>query len=167
MVDLDGDGAPEVIVVESHELVGARLAVWEMDDDDRLVQRAANEFIGRPFCWLSVASAADMDGDGFVEIAYVDRPYLAKTLRVFRNVPLDTGAVRLELVAEAPNVTNHRIGERDIGGGMRVCPDAVEVITASADWSRVIATRLVDGTLVSRDVGPHTGRASLSAALQC
>ena len=50
---------------------------------------------------------------------------------------------------------------------MRVCLDAVEVITASADWSRVIATRLVDGTLVSRDVGPHTGRASLSAALQC
>ncbi len=167
VIDLDADGAPEVIVVESHELVGARLAVWGLDENDRLVSRATNDFIGRPFRWLSVAGAADMDGDGTVEIAYVDRPHLAKTLMVYRYVTSETGAARLELVAKAPNLTNHRIGETDIGGGMRVCAEAVEVITASADWSRVMATRLENGALVSRDVGPHTGRASLNAALKC
>ena len=50
---------------------------------------------------------------------------------------------------------------------MRVCGDTVEVITASANWSRVIATRLENGALVKRDVGPHTGRALLATALSC
>jgi len=108
-----------------------------------------------------------MDGDGMVEIAYVDRPHLAKTLIVYRFVPLDTGGARLERVATAPDLTNHRIGERDIGGGMRVCGDDVAVITADATWSRVIATRLQAGVLTSTDVGPHTGRGSLDAALRC
>lgn len=167
LVDLDGDGAPEVITVESHEIAGARLSIWGLDEDDRLVSRAYNDFIGTPFRWLAVAGAADMDGDGFAEIAYVDRPHLAKKLMIWRYVPQADGAVRLELVATKDGLTNHEIGETDIGGGMRVCPDAVEVITASADWTRVIATRLVDGALVSRDVGPHTGRASLTAAMGC
>ena len=50
---------------------------------------------------------------------------------------------------------------------MRVCGDTVEVITASANWSRMIATRLENGALVKRDVGPHTGQASLATALSC
>lgn len=108
-----------------------------------------------------------MDGDGFVEIAYVDRPHLAKTLMIWRYVPVNDTTVRLEPVAELAGLTNHRIGERDIGGGMRVCGDVVEVITADANWPRVIATRLENGALVSRDVGPHSGRASLNAALAC
>ncbi len=166
LVDVDGDGAPEVIVVESHEDFGARLSVigW---DGTTLAHRASNDFIGRTNRWLAVAGAADMDGDGMVEIAYVDRPHLAKTLMIWRYVSVDTETVRLELVAQMLGVTNHRIGERDIGGGMRVCDDVVEVITASADWSRVIATRLENGALIPRDVGPHTGRASLNAALAC
>lgn len=167
LVDLDGDGAPEVIVVESDAQQGARLTVWGLDTEDRLVSRASTNFIGTRFRWLAVAGAADMDGDGYVEIAYVDRPHLAKTLMVWRYVPQTDGAARLELVAQVAGLTNHRIGERDIGGGMRVCADAVEVITASADWSRVIGTRLQNGTLVSRDMGPHTGRASLNNALRC
>ena len=164
LVDLDGDGAPEVIVVESHEDFGARLAVigW---DGQVLAHRAFTDFIGRTNRWLSVAGAADMDGDGMVEIAYVDRPHLAKTLMVWRYVPLGD-KVRLELVATKDGLTNHKIGERDIGGGMRDCA-VPEVVTASADWTRVIATRLENGALVSRDVGPHTGRASLAAALDC
>ncbi|MEN8894924.1 MAG: VCBS repeat-containing protein [Yoonia sp.] len=166
LMDVDGDGAPEVIVVESHEDFGARLSVigW---DGETLAHRASNDFIGRTHRWLAVAGAADMDGDGFVEIAYVDRPHLAKTLMIWRYVPVNDTTVRLEPVAELAGLTNHRIGERDIGGGMRVCGDVVEVITADENWSRVIATRLENGALVSRDVGPHSGRASLNAALAC
>lgn len=166
LVDLNGDGAPEVITVESHELAGARLAIWGLDDGDRLVKLAQNDFYGTPFRWLAVAGAADMDGDGNVEIAYVDRPHLAKRLMVWRYVPQAEGG-RLELVVALDGLTNHRIGEADIGGGLRNCDGAIEVITANADWTRVMATRLSDGALQTRDVGPHSGRASLDAALSC
>ena len=162
-VDLDGDGNPEVIVVETSDTLGARLAVWGLRDG-QLKQLATTPHIGRRFRWLAVAGAADMNGDGSTEIAYVDRPHLAKTLMVWRY---NAEAEALEKLAEMGGVTNHRIGEADIGGGMRVCGDTVEVITASADWSRVIATRLENGQLIARDVGPHSGRASLRAALAC
>ena len=75
--------------------------------------------------------------------------------------------MNLALVATKDGLTNHQIGETDIGGGMRICADGVDGITASADWTRVIATRLEGGKLVSRDMGPHTGRASLTAAMGC
>ena len=82
LVDLDGDGAPEVITVETHENFGARLSVWGIDDSNGFVNLAATGYIGRPFRWLAVVGAADIDGDGHMEIAYVDRPHLAKTLMV-------------------------------------------------------------------------------------
>lgn len=167
LVDLDGDGAAEVIVVESHETQGARLAIWGLDAGGNLVEKAFTPFIGSAFRWLAVAGAADMDGDGIVEIAYVDRPHLAKQLKVWRYVPQGDGAASLELIATKDGLTNHQIGETDIGGGMRVCADGVDVITASADWARVMATRLEGGKLVSRDMGPHTGRGSLTAAMGC
>jgi len=166
LVDLDGDGALEVITVESHELAGARLAIWGLDADDRLVKLAQNDFYGTPFRWLAIAGAADLDGDGNVEIAYVDRPHLAKRLMIWRYTPQQDGN-RLALVAIQEGLTNHRIGENDIGGGLRNCDGVIEVVTANADWSRVMASRLVDGAVQTRDIGPHTGRASLDAALSC
>jgi len=101
-----------------------------------------------------------------VELAYVDRPHLAKRLMIWRYIPGQDGN-RLALVATQEGLTNHRIGETDIGGGLRNCDGAIEVVTANADWSRVMASRLVDGAVQTRDIGPHTGRASLDAALSC
>ncbi len=167
LVDLDGDGAPEVITVESHALAGARLAIWGIDATDRLVPYAHTEFYGTPFRWLAIAGAADLDDDGFAEIAYIDRPHLAKRLMVWRYRPQGASTGTLELVATQDGLTNHRIGERDIGGGLRRCDNGLEIITANADWSRVIASRLVDGAIATDDLGPHSGRASLDAALGC
>ena len=155
--DLDGDGAPEVIAVESDAGRGARLSVY---GPGGLV--AATPFIGTRFRWLAPAGAADLDGDGHVEVAYVDRPHLAKTLRVWR---FRDG--RLEQVATLAGLTNHRIGERDIAGGIRDCGAGPEVITADADWSRVMATRLAEDGLTSRAIGPHRDRDSFAAALAC
>lgn len=157
IVDVDGDGTMEVMVVETDLALGARLAIYHGSG-----LYGATPYIGRTHRWLAPIGAADMDGDGYVEIAYIDRPHLARTLRVWR---FDDG--EMTLIAEATGLTNHKIGEVDIGGGMRVCGTTVEAITANANWSRIIATRLVDGRLISRDVGPHTGRASLTAALAC
>lgn len=157
LVDVDGDGKPEVVVVESQLNTGAQLAVY--NESGKI---ASTPHIGRSNRWLAPVGVADLDGDGHVELAYIDRPHLAKTLRIWRY---KDGA--LVHVVDQVGLTNHRIGERDIGGGLRDCDGGIEMITASADWSRVIATRLNGDQLVMQDVGKHTGRASLNAALNC
>jgi len=157
LADPDGDGLAEVIVVESDRTLGARLAIH---DAGGLV--AATPFIGQRFRWLAPVGVADLDGDGRAEIAYVDRPHLARTLRVWR---LEEGGL-VELAA-LPGVTNHRIGETDIAGGIRECGAVPEMIVADADWSRLLAVTF-DGTgLAARDIGPHEGRASFARALDC
>ena len=157
--DLNGDGIPEVIVVQSSFDLGGRLMVLDTKAGLRPI---ATPYIGRSNRWLAPIGAADLDGDGYVEIAYIDRPHLAKTLRVWRFK--DGGLTK---VASLRGLTNHRIGERDIGGGMRTCSGAPEMVVASGDWRRVMVVGLQKGKLVARDVGKHTGRSSLNAALAC
>ena len=163
LADLDGDGGAEVIVVESAQQHGARLAVWGLRDG-RLARLASTPHIGTRFRWLAPLGAADLDGDGRMELPYVDRPHLAKTLRVWRYLP---DGPTLEEVAQAGGHTNHRIGERDIAGGIRTCAGRPEMITASADWQRLLATELTGEALLSRDIGAHTGPDSFAAAMEC
>lgn len=157
IADVDGDGQPEVVVVESHQAQGARLAIYNVAG---LV--AATPYIGQRNRWLAPVAVADLDGDGMVELAYIDRPHLAKILRVWRFAD---GA--LTEVATLEGLTNHRIGERDIAGGLRTCYDGPEMIVARADWARLVAVRF-DGTrLAARDIGPHRDRTSFARALAC
>ena len=166
LVDLDGDGTPEIITVESHEIRGARLALWRIGPD-RLEPLAQTPWIGTRFRWLAPVGAADMDGDGTMEIAYIDRPHLARTLRVWR-LTFDGGQdAQLTEIAARTGLTNHRIGEDFITGGLRECGTGPEMLTANADWSRVVATVLTaTGDLVSRDIAPFSP-AAMADALAC
>lgn len=163
LADLDGDGAAEIVVVETDIVRGAALAVYGLRNGS-LVRLAATPPIGRTHRWLAPAAIGDLDGDGRVEIAYVDRPHLARILRVVRYEP---GGPRLIEIASAEGHTNHRIGDRDILGGLRTCAGAPEIVTASPDWSRLQATRLEAGRLVTRDLGPNRGRRAVDRALAC
>lgn len=155
--DIDGDGDPEVAVVLSSMTRGAALAVF---DETGLID--ATPHIGRAHRWLAPVGAADLDGDGHVEIAYIDRPHLAKRLRIWRFTD-----GRLSHVADREGLTNHRIGWPHIPGGIRFCGTVPEAITANAGWTRIVATTLRDGAPQGRDIGPYTGPDSLNAALTC
>ena len=157
LVDLDNDGTPEVIVIETLASEGAQLAIY-----DATGKIASTPHIGRTNRWLAPIGAADLDADGAMEIAYIDRPHLAKTLRVWRY---EGGA--LTHVADLEGLTNHRIGDADIGGGVRDCGNGPEMITASGDWRNVMATTLVDGQLSTRVIGDHIDRGSFATALGC
>lgn len=154
--DVTGDGLPEVVVVESHQSFGARLAIW--NETGRL---ATTPYIGTRFRWLAPVGAADLDGDGLIEIAYVDRPHLAKTLRVWRY---QSGT--LHEVAALQGVTNHKIGWAYIEGGLRRCANQTEIILATGAWREIVAVRLESNGLNAMLLGAYSS-AALKNALAC
>lgn len=155
---IEGDDGPTlVMVVESSLTQGARLSLY-----DEAGLYAATPFIGRPHRWLAPIGSADLDGDGWPEVAYIDRPHLAKTLRIWR---LRDG--ELELVASQPGLTNHRIGQDFITSGIRDCGDGPEVVTVDSGWSRIVVSTLEGGEVSSRDIAPFKERASMDRVLDC
>jgi hypothetical protein len=144
-------------VVETDLRLGAALAIY--DETGKITE---TPHYGQPYRWLAPIGAADLDGDGRVELAYIDRPHLAKTLRIWR---FENN--RLKPLADLPGLTNHRIGENNISGGLRTCAGLPEIITASADWTRLIASTLTNGQIPPRDIGPHTGPNNFTTALTC
>ncbi|MGJ8611687.1 MAG: FG-GAP repeat domain-containing protein [Octadecabacter sp.] len=157
--DITGDGAPEVVVVQSHQQFGARLLVIGLENG---VPAYLGEvpFIGTRFRWLSPVGAADFDGDGQIEVAFVDRPHLAKVLRIF-----EWDGTALVLDTEIGGLTNHRIGDAFISSGVRDCGDGPEMVTADGDWSDVMVTSF-EGAWVSRSVGAFSA-SRLAATLAC
>ena len=153
LADLDGDGAPEVIVVETSLTEGAALVVYRLADG-ALTMRATTPFIGTRYRWLAPVGIGDFDGDGRVEIAYVDRPHLARELVLVR---LDGD--RLVELARKPGFSGHRIGDTTITADVRTCPDGAVLLLPDADWQRLLAVRLVTGDLVATDIGAMTDQA--------
>jgi len=130
LFDVDRDGMMEVIAVESDTKRCARLAIYGPDG-----MIAATPYIGTRFRWLAPLVAADLDGDGWIEIAYIDRPHLAKVLRVWR---FENGV--LHPVAEASGLTNHQFGADVIEGGSEPVADALRwslpMLIGSRLWRR-------------------------------
>ncbi|MEO3476436.1 VCBS repeat-containing protein [Phaeobacter sp. CAU 1743] len=158
LVDLSLDGrADAVMVVETDMARGAALALYGADG-----KIAETPHIGQSNRWLAPIGAADLDGDGHVELAYIDRPHLAKTLRIWRY----DGRTLTE-VANLPGVTNHRIGQDFITSGIRNCENGPEIVTANASWSRIMASRLTVAGIKTRDIGPFSGTQSVEDALTC
>ena len=89
LIDLDQDGRDEAIVVQSYLDEGAALA------------------IGRANRWLNPVGAGDFDGDGVVEIAYVETPHIGGALRLFEYRDR-----RLHEDHAARGFSNHAIGSR-------------------------------------------------------
>ncbi|MDZ7905564.1 MAG: VCBS repeat-containing protein [Cypionkella sp.] len=150
MVDVTGDGAPEAIVVHTRPNLGARLVVLSLPD---LREIAATPHIGRHHRWLAVAGVGDFDGDGRVEIAYVDRPHLAREL-VFVRVQ----GGRLREIDRQTGLTNHRIGDEIIRSVARPCGG--DLLLMSADWQRMMAAKIGAPAV---DLGPFAPEAWASA----
>lgn len=158
VVDLDGDGNPEVITVESHIHFGARLSIW---DADGFV--TSNEWIGQRNRWLAPVGAIDIDKDGYTEIGFVDRPHLARELAIYRYRDRN-----LEFVISLLPFTNHKIGEDFITGGVRNCTgNRPEFIVASGDWKNVMAVEWANGQPRPYRLRPNRGAESFERALNC
>lgn len=161
LADLTGDGEPEVLTVESDRARGSRLTVWTRDGAD--VRRlASTKWIGQRHRWLAQVGAVDLDGDGRIEIAYVDRPHVLGRLRLLR---LEGGA--LVPVAEFDGITNHVFGEVRIRGGIRSCDGGPEMIVASMDWAALLALRWDGLGFTETRLGTDTSPEAFAAAMEC
>ena len=162
VVDLDADGVPEILVIQSHRQFGSRLVVLQLAGGVP-VQSAASPFVGAPNHWLSVIGAGDLDGDGRSEIALIDAPHRLGQLVIYRYA--DGG---LRELSRGQHVTNHRFGAHEILGGVRRCSPSTEMIVARFDWSELLALRLgADGAITARSLGRDTSPAAFDAALAC
>lgn len=160
--DVTGDGKPEVVVVESHQTKGARLLIIELQENGELEYLTATPYIGQRFRWLAPVGAADFDGDGFIEIAFVDRPHLAKVLKVWRYTP-----ELFSQIATLQDVSNHRIGEDFITGGVRDCGEGPEMVIVDGSWRKIFAARLSLTAFTAQPIAAFSGPASMEKALAC
>ena len=88
---------------------GAVLTAYGLVDDAlALIAEGPQRLTARR--WLNPVGIADFDGDGTVEVAYVETPHLGGVLRI---VSLQNG----KLVEEASRAgfSNHRLGSRELG----------------------------------------------------
>lgn len=164
--DVDDDGVPEVVAVESDQQHGARLTAWSVrrgaDGSAEMVLRAAGDFIGTRFRWLAPAGIADFTNDGQPEIAYVEMPHLARRL-----VLVGLRGDRFEVLARVDGVSNHRIGEDFVTGGLRDCGATPELMLPDADWRRVLRVTYAGGRFIVQDHGAFSGATALKAMLAC
>ncbi len=156
IADLDGDGTNEVIVVQSQRDAGASLAVYGLIAG-RLEKLAATPNIGTARRWLALAGIADFNGDGRLDIAYVETPHIRGVLKF---VSMRGG--KLVEWARAGGLSNHRLGEDYISSFVRDCDGQPVLMLAHADWDRIMAVRSGSTGLEFADVGPFGGPESLT-----
>jgi hypothetical protein len=169
VVDLDGDGFNEVVVVESSIGAGAQLAVYgvkgterqKMDGED-IIKLSSTPHIGRPNRWLAPAGIADFDGDGVLDVAYVETPHIGGILRIWSF----RGNAARE-IASAPGFSNHRIGENFITGGLRDCGAGPELVLPDAGWRRTLRARLEGGAIDIAVLADDADPATLARAMEC
>jgi FG-GAP-like repeat len=124
LVDLDGDGRDEIVLIESDDLKGSATVVYglqtsttstisksakklpELIQSTQLVERARSPQTGSTFRWLNPVGVADFDNDGKLDIASVITPHVGGLLTLYRYVP-----PKLEPFAQAMDTSNHRMGD--------------------------------------------------------
>ena len=116
LVDIDGDGRDEIILVEADTTRGAALVVFGLRAAAgaapgapaglSLVELARSPSIGTAFRWLNPAGFADFDGDGQLDIASVTTPHIGGVLTLYHFRP-----PQLVPFARATDVSNHRYGQ--------------------------------------------------------
>lgn len=108
LVDLDGDGGEEIVVVRAYERKGAALVVLGVRGNEVQIL-AETPPIGIPHRWLNPIGFGDFDGDGHVDIAIVQTPHLSGELQIWSYKH-----GKLEQIASTGDVSNHVNGSKHL-----------------------------------------------------
>ena len=134
LVDLDGDGQAEILTIRSGQRTGASVVLYGLRND-RLVELASTEPIGRPNRWLNIAGVQDYAGSGSLQIAYVETPHIGGTLYF-----VEWRDNRLVPVASLFGFSNHEIGARDqkLSGDLNFDGDQLMDLAVPSDDRRML-----------------------------
>ena len=155
--NFNNDGAPDPITVISDAQNGARLAIFVR------AQMIATPPIGTGNRWLAPIGSADLDGNGLPDIAYVEKPHISGTLRIWE---LQNG--KLVQTAEMPGFSNHKIGENFITSGLRDCGQGPELVIPNFNWSKLMVVRFGTNGLESTALQNYrVDRVGVANALEC
>ena len=108
LADLDRDGQDEVVTILSSRTRGASVAVFKLTGN-AFNKVAQSDFIGRSNRWLNIAEIDHFSGNRRPDIAIVETPHLAGTLKF-----LTLRGNHLTLVAGAKGFSNHFIGSNEL-----------------------------------------------------
>lgn len=163
LVDLDGDGVPEIVAIQTSLEKGASVAVFGVRGD-KIERLAKTPYIGLSHRWLNIAAVADFDGDGKVELAWVQTPHIGGILKVARFE--GKGDKRqLKTLDEIAGFSNHIIGSRELlqsvtfdwdGDGLPdiILPGAarrtLQVVSMKGGKLEVIDEMAIDGRINSQ-----------------
>lgn len=123
LVDLDGDGTDEILLIESDLIKGSALVVLGVRtiltgsiDKPALIELARGPYTGSTFRWLNPVGVADFDGDGQLDIASVTTPHIGGVLTLYHYQPQKLAISSDQPGALVPfasvmDVSNHKMGE--------------------------------------------------------
>ena len=140
-----GDGRDEAVVVRADARLGAALAVYGIAGG-ALVEVAATDPIGRANRWLNPVGVADLDGDGTMEVAFVETPHIGGILRVFTW--RHSGLVFRDALG---GVSNHALGSTALGLHALVDRDGdgtPEIVVPTQARDALLVVDFRDGRLV-------------------
>jgi hypothetical protein len=115
LIDLDGDGKDEIILVESEALSGSATVVYGVQIKNvaksakkppEIIELARSPQTGSTFRWLNPVGVADFNADGKLDIASVITPHIGGLLTLYHYAP-----PKLEPFAQAMDTSNHRMGD--------------------------------------------------------
>lgn len=109
LADIDGDGRDEIVLVRSYVDRGSALAVISVANDALRITTETPP-TGSPHTWINPAGIADFDGDGRLDIAYVQMPHVLGRLRLWT-----LKADKFVEIASISDTSNHMAGSREIG----------------------------------------------------
>ncbi len=159
--DLDGDGLDEIIVVRSYLDAGAALAVYGIRDGE-IVHLTETDAIGRRYRWLNPVGVGDFDGDGGLEIAYVETPHIGGILHI-----LSFDGERWRREGRLQGFSNHAMGSRALGlaAGLDLDGDgAEELILPAAGRRKLRIVSFAGGEF--RDLGEIVHHAAIVTDFQ-
>ena len=151
LIDLDGDGRDELVLVESDLLRGAALVVLGLRPAPpasgpapqgraadsaapmELTELARSPYAGSSFLWLNPLGFADFDGDGRTDVSAVVTPHIGGTLTLYHYRP-----PLLVPFARAMDVSNHRMGsiEQQLGVVLQPAAPAQRASIVVPDMTR-------------------------------